>query len=226
MFGAGQVETDSFLRTLGWRQVAEQEYANLNPESKAILDAYTEGVNAYVENRTPVELSLEYQILTGVLNRGYTIEPWTPVNSLTWGKAMAWDLAGNIDDEIERAILLKTLTPEQLAELYPPYPEDYPVIVPVIGDQSSVSNKPLSVASNQLGTVDFQPLANNIALLDSVLGPRGPDIGSNSWAVSGKLTATGMPLLANDMHLVIQMPSIWYQNALHCQPKSMPVPSK
>ncbi len=220
MFGAGQVETDSFLRTLGWRQVAEQEYANLNPESKAILDAYTEGVNAYIENRTPVELSLEYLILTGVLNRGYTIEPWTPVNSLTWGKAMAWDLGGNMDDEIERAILLKTLTPEQLAELYPPYPEDYPVIVPVIGDQSSVSNKPLSVSSNQLGTVDFQPLANNIALLDSVLGPRGPEIGSNSWAVSGKLTATGMPLLANDMHLGIQMPSIWYQNALHCQPKS------
>ena len=220
MFGAGQVETDSFLRTLGWRQVAEQEYANLNPESKAILDAYTEGVNAYIENRTPVELSLEYLILTGVLNRGYTIEPWTPVNSLTWGKAMAWDLGGNMDDEIERAILLKTLTPEQLAELYPPYPEDYPVIVPVIGDQSSVSNKPLSMPSNQLGTVDFQPLANNIALLNSVLGPRGPEIGSNSWAVSGKLTTTGMPLLANDMHLGIQMPSIWYQNALHCQPKS------
>ena len=220
MFGSGQVETDSFLRTLGWRQVAEQEYAEMNPETKAIADAYTDGVNAYIESRTPVELSLEYLILTGVLNPSYTIEPWTPIHSLTWGKAMAWDLGGNMDDEIERAILLKTLTPEHLAELYPPYPEDYPVIVPEIGDQTSVNRSQLSASNGQVAAVDFQPLIDNIALLDSLLGPRGPQIGSNSWAVSGKLTTTGMPLLANDMHLGIQMPSIWYQNALHCQPKS------
>jgi len=220
MFGSGQVETDSFLRTLGWRQIAEQEYADLSPESKAILDDYTEGVNAYIQSRTPVELSLEYLILTGVLNPEYTIEPWTPIHSLTWGKAMAWDLGGNMDTEIERAILLKTLTPEQLAELYPPYPEDYPVIVPEIGDQTSVNNSQFSVSNSQFTAVDFQPLIDNIALLDSLLGPRGPQIGSNSWAVSGEMTTTGMPLLANDMHLGIQMPSIWYQNALHCQPKS------
>ena len=223
MFGGGQVETDSFLRTLGWRQVAEQEYAELKPESKAILDAYTEGVNAYIESHTPVELSLEYLILTGVLNPSYTIEPWTPVNSLTWGKAMAWDLGGNMDGEIERAILLKTLTPAQLSELYPPYPKDYPVIVPTNGENvSSVEGSTSNVHQMDIqpSAVNLQPLADNIALLDSILGPRGPEIGSNSWAVSGKLSATGMPLLANDMHLGIQMPSIWYQNSLHCQPKS------
>jgi len=223
MFGSGQVETDSFLRTLGWRQVAEQEYAELGPESKAILDAYTEGVNAYIESHTPVELSLEYLILTGVLNPSYTIEPWTPIHSLTWGKAMAWDLGGNMDTEIERAILLKSLTPAQVAELYPPYPDDYPVIVPTIGDNvssteaSTVNVQELDI---QPSASDLQSVVDNIDLLDAVLGPRGPEIGSNSWAVSGKLSATGMPLLANDMHLGIQMPSIWYQNALHCQPKS------
>ncbi len=223
MFGSGQIETDSFLRTLGWRQVAEQEYAELGPEARAILDSYTEGVNAYIETHTPVELSLEYLILTGVLNPDYTIEPWTPINSLTWGKAMAWDLGGNMDNEIERVTLLKMLTPTQLAELYPPYPEDYPVIVPTIGeDVSSVEGSIFNVQQMELqpSTLDLQSVAENIALLDSVLGPRGPEIGSNSWAVSGKLSATGMPLLANDMHLGIQMPSIWYQNALHCQPKS------
>jgi penicillin amidase len=219
MFGKGQVDTDKFLRTLGWRQIAEQEYVQLSPESKAILEDYSAGVNAYIQDRTPVQLSLEYSILTGLLNRGYKIGPWTPINSLTWGKSMAWDLGGNMDDEIERAILLKTLTPEQLADLYPPYPADYPVIVPKIGAGTPPAN-PVTSISDQLSDIDFQPVRDELTLLDNVLGPTNSDIGSNSWVISGKLTATGMPLLANDMHLSIQMPSIWYQNDLHCQPKS------
>jgi penicillin amidase len=223
MFGESQLDTDKFLRTLGWRQTAEQEYAMLGPESRAILEDYAAGVNAYIQSREPVELSLEYLILTGMLNRDYTIEAWTPVHSLTWGKAMAWDLGSNMDDEIERAILLKTLTPEQLAELYPPYPEDYPVIVPAIEENmvQAEDQKPDAASSDlQVSTLNLQPVVDNLALLANVLGPTGPDIGSNSWVVSGKLTATGQPLLANDMHLGIQMPSIWYQNSLHCQPRN------
>ncbi|MBI5934095.1 MAG: penicillin acylase family protein [Chloroflexi bacterium] len=230
MFGEGQVNTDKFLRTLGWRQVAEQEYAALGADSKAIIDAYTAGVNAYIANRSPIELSLEYSILTGVLNPDYKIETWTPIHSLTWGKAMAWDLGGNMGTEINRAILLKTLTPEQLAELFPPYPEDYPVIVPKIGENASTVERQTPAVSNvegskvasdlQLSTLDIQPLADNLALMETVLGRIGPGIGSNSWAVSGALTTTGKPLLANDMHLGIQMPSIWYQNSLHCLPVS------
>jgi penicillin G amidase len=137
MFGESQLETDKFLRTLGWRQTAEQEYAAARRKIKAILDAYVEGVNAYIADREPVELSLEYLILTGVLNPDYTVEPWTPVHSMTWGKAMAWDLRGNMGAEIERAILLKTLTPEQVAELFPPYPADHPVIVSEMGEAVS-----------------------------------------------------------------------------------------
>ena len=221
MFGEGQVDTDKFLRTLGWRQTAEQEYAMLGPESKAILDDYVAGVNAYIQNRDPVELSLEYLILTGVLNPDYEIESWTPVHSLTWGKAMAWDLAGNMDNEIERAILLKTLTPEQVDELFPPYPQDHPVIVPTIGEGSVSAQK----TGTTLEYVDIPTdiliaIQGNLALLENVLGPHDDGIGSNSWAVSGKLTTTGKPLFANDMHLDKRMPSIWYQNALHCQPKT------
>jgi penicillin G amidase len=223
MLGKDAVKTDMFLRTLGWKQLAEQEYAQLSPESKAILEDYSAGVNAYIQGRTPVELSLEYSILTGVLNRGYKVEPWTPINSLTWGKSMAWDLGGNMDNEIERAILLKTLRPEQVNELFPPYPADYPVIVPKIGEGAFISNH-ASMTNDQLIGIDFQPVADKLALLDDVLGPTNSDIGSNSWVVSGKLTTTGAPLLANDLHLSIQMPSIWYQNALHCQPKSEACP--
>jgi penicillin amidase len=118
MFGKGQVETDTFLRTLGWRQTAKQEYALLDAESRSLLDSYSAGVNAYIEDQEATALSLEYAVL-GLLSPDYEIQPWTPVNSLTWGKAMAWDLRGNMGEEIDRAVLSKTLSPEQLAQLYP-----------------------------------------------------------------------------------------------------------
>ena len=128
MFGSAQVETDAFLRTLGWRKTAEAEWENLDSESRAILQAYTDGVNAYLKDHKDTALSLEYAVL-GLLSPAYEIEAWTPVHSLTWGKAMAWDLRGNMGEEIERAVLLKTFTPEQMAQLFPAYPEDHPVIV-------------------------------------------------------------------------------------------------
>jgi penicillin amidase len=225
MFGESQLETDLFLRTMGWRQIAEAEYAALSPGTRAILDAYAEGINAYLSGREPVEISLEYLVLTGILNRDYVIEPWTPIHSLTWGKAMAWDLRGNMGAEIERAILLKTLTLEQVAELFPAYPGDHPVIVSEIGGTSAVQvERTAPRIPDQISKADLQALANRFALLDPVLGPAGPGIGSNSWAVSGKHTNTGMPLLANDPHLGIQMPSIWFQNSLHCRQKTAECP--
>lgn len=221
MFGKGQVETDTFLRTLGWKRVAEQEYALLDPAAKSILDSYTEGVNAYLKEHDRTDLSLEYAVL-GLLSPDYKVQPWTPVNSLTWGKAMAWDLRGNMGEEIERAVLLKTLTLEQVKELYPDYPQDHPVIVNNIGEGSLKVESQMSQVDPalRLSSFDFNHVAHQFALLDNVLGPAGDGVGSNSWAVSGSLTSTGMPLLANDPHLSIQMPSIWYQVGLHCQPKS------
>ncbi|MBM3152369.1 MAG: penicillin acylase family protein, partial [Chloroflexi bacterium] len=132
MFGESLVETDAFLRTLGWAEIAKVEIASSSPEAMEILEAYSEGVNAYLADHSGAALSLEYAIL-GLLTPDYEIEPWTPLHSMTWAKAMAWDLGGNMSAEIERAILLKTLSPELLADLYPPYPQDHPVIVPEIG---------------------------------------------------------------------------------------------
>jgi penicillin amidase len=220
MFGSGQVKTDTFLRTLGWRQVAQMEWDGLQPGSKAILQAYTDGVNAYLKDHSGSAVSLEYSVLQ-MLNPGYKIAPWTPVNSLTWGKAMAWDLRGNMNEEIERAVLLKTLTPKQIDQLFPPYPADHPVIVRKLdnADSSAGSNiqppKNLSVAAQA-----FSEVEQNLALMDETLGRKGDGVGSNSWVISGNLTSTGKPILANDPHLSIQMPSIWYQVDLHCKPQS------
>lgn len=219
MFGSGQLETDTFLRTLGWRQTAEAEWANLDPAAREILQAYTDGVNAYLKDHDGTAVSLEYAVLK-LLTPGYKIEPWTPVHSLTWGKAMAWDLRGNMGEEIERAILLKTLTPAQVDELFPAYPSDHPIIVNKIGNGSAAIPAAKGTTSMALPSDVVGNLQHNVALLDGVLGEKGDGIGSNSWALSGSRTSTGMPLLANDPHLGIQMPSIWFQVGLHCQPKN------
>jgi len=222
MFGASAVETDMFLATLGWRKTSQEEYEALNTESKAIVAAYADGVNSYIKGKSNEELSLEYAILDlPIINPGYIVEPWEPVNTLAWARALAWDLKNNINGEIEKAILMKTLTPEKIAELFPPYPDDHPIIVNNIGDgASAAANKVVFEIPNETLTV----LQHNLSLMDQVLGSQNDDVGSNSWVVSGDLTTTGKPLLANDPHLGIIMPSIWYQVSLHCQPKSAGCP--
>ncbi len=223
MFGPSQVETDAFLRTLGWRQIAEQEYAALPPEDKAVLDAYAEGVNAYLRDRGGVDLGFEFVIL-GLLNPGYQPEPWTPIHTLTWAKAMAWDLRGNMDSEIERAILLGKFSPERVAELFPPYPYDrHPLIVP---EWSATGGTSGAAAGLERATYIplLQTVAQRFALLDGLLGFSATDIGSNSWVVAGSRTATGKPFLANDPHLAAQLPSIWYEIGLHCRPKTPQCP--
>ncbi len=222
MFGESQVDTDRFLRTLGWRRIAEEELASLDAQSLAILQAYAEGVNAYLAEHRGSALSLEYAVLK-LLNPSYLVEVWQPVHTLTWGKAMAWDLRGNMDEEIERSILLKNLTAKQVAELFPPYPVENPIIVTGGSAELRIENKASELENKQslLATLNslFSNLESKKLALDALIGPAGPGVGSNSWVISGSRTTTGMPLLANDPHLGAQMPSIWYEVGLHCVPK-------
>ncbi len=174
---------------------------------------------------TRTALSLEYAIL-GLLSPDYKIEPWTPFNTLTWGKAMAWDLRGNMDEEIERAVLLKTLTPEQVDELFPAYPDDHPVIVNKIGDGSSAQSQIQPHSPLKFQTKRLMCYIDNIALLDHCLGHLSDGIGSNSWAVSEAHSQRQACRCWQTIHILrIQMPSIWYQIGLHCmtQKPRMPV---
>ena len=215
MFGESQVETDTFLRTLGWREIAEAQFANAPQEMQAIMEAYADGVNAYLSTQSPADLSFEYTVLE-FTNHGYTPEAWSPVDTLTWGIAMAWDLRGNMDAEIERAMLLGTLSDAQVAQLFPPYPgEINPFIVPTTDNEAAAVAASLrSVPGVHRALASVQ---DNLDLI-AALGGADPEtgIGSNSWVVSGDHTDTGAPILANDPHLAIQMPSIWFQNGLHC----------
>jgi penicillin amidase len=234
MFGRSQLDTDKFLRTSGWRHVAEQEYALLSTQTRRNLDAYTKGVNAYLSDHSGAAVSLEYAVLE-LQNPSYTIEPWTPVDSIAWLKAMAWDLRGNMEAEIARSIISASVGRARTAQLFPPYP--YARHRPIV-QQGGVVNGVWSQDAAAGGSIAAAPLPRipaaatpaleragaAVATLDHVLGPIGPGIGSNSWVVSGDRTATGKPLLANDPHLAAMMPSIWYQMGLHCRTVSAACP--
>lgn len=121
MFGKSQVKNDEFLRTLGWDRIARQEYdTKLSAATKKYLQAYAKGVNAYLQGKDGKDISLEYAAL-GFTN-DYKPGKWTPVDSVSWLKAMAWDLRGNMQDEIDRALMTSRLGPQQIQDLYPEYP--------------------------------------------------------------------------------------------------------
>jgi penicillin G amidase len=224
LFGATQVDTDKFLRTLGWRRVAEAEWNLLAPELKDHLTAYAAGVNAWLAANAPHgepsgRMSLEYSVL-GLQNGGYRVEPWQPVEALAWLKAMAWDLRSNMTDEISRATLLaKGLSRAQIDDLYPryPYARNRPIIDggDVRGGAFTDSTPPAPTAYRAAAPV-LAALADRAARLPRMLGTNGPHLGSNSWVLAGSHTATGKPILANDPHLGPTMPGIWYQIGLHC----------
>ncbi|NIN67864.1 MAG: penicillin acylase family protein, partial [Anaerolineae bacterium] len=123
VLGDATLDDDRFIRTLGWRRVAEMEAGSLQSESKALLEAYAAGVNAFIE-RHRGSLPVEFIIL------GFEPQPWTPADSISWAKVMAWELGGNWEAELLRAQLIGAVGEEKAAELSPPYPDDAPLIVP------------------------------------------------------------------------------------------------
>ncbi|HEV8580121.1 MAG TPA: penicillin acylase family protein [Thermoanaerobaculia bacterium] len=195
ILGPGLLEADKYLRTLGLRRAAQRDWQVLDAETRGLMAAYSDGVNAYVaENRG--RLPLEFLLL------GVDPAPWTPVDSLGWGKLMSLNLSFNHPYEILRARLAAKLGPQAVAQLLAPYPADGPVTVP----SGSGSGDRLTAAP---------PAATLHPAVSRILA-RPPFLwASNSWAVRGERTVTGRPLLANDTHLGLGLPSVWYENGLH-----------
>jgi penicillin G amidase len=249
LVGKDGVETDKVVRTLGWRRVAEEELPTLKPQTRQMLQAYADGVNTYLRGRSPREVSVEYAVL-GLTLPTAEIEEWTPLDSLTWLKAMAWDLKGNYDDELARARLSGRLTGAQINQIYPAYDaEAHPPILgsdewsPQVQERATQSAVPsaLTTASARAKAADAggapadaritSPSARAAyatvhAALNSIpqLVGRGEGVGSNSWVVAGSRTTTGKPLLANDPHLGVSQPGIWIQNSLTCRTVSESCP--
>ncbi|MER5467809.1 penicillin acylase family protein [Streptomyces sp. NPDC002685] len=231
MFGQGQVKNDEFLRTLGWDRVAKKEYdTKLSASTKKYLQAYAKGVNAYLKGKDGEDISLEYAALG--FSNDYTPTEWTPVDSVAWLKAMAWDLRGNMQEEIDRSLMTSRLGPKQIADLYPEYPYSRNKTIVQTGSYDSVTGTYTQADATSASTAGtgltggteapagFQSqLSGLYDVLDDLptaVGVNGNGIGSNSWVVAGSHTITGKPLLANDPHLSASLPSVWYQMGLHC----------
>ncbi len=188
ILGPAALDSDRFLRTLGVRRNAEAILARSSPETRAALQAYADGVNAYIDSRKG-PLPPEFLILRT------EPEHWEPADTLGWQTMMAWDLGGNWTQETLRMRLAQVLPVSRINELLAPYPGDRPV-----------------------HTMDYGSLYRHLAPLATAMArveERAPagyveGMGSNNWVVSGAHTRSGKPLLANDPHLGLQAPALWY----------------
>ena len=220
LFGEATLDNDKAIRTMGWRDVAERELPELADRTKDYLVAYAKGVNSWLSaNPNASDRSLEYSVLQ-VQNGARKPEPWTALDSVSWLKAMAWDLRSNLDDEIDRALALTKLPAERVEQLYPGYPYDKhaPIVTQgtLDGGRFDQRTEPRRAAP-RAGSVLAQAAAAFDAVPSTMSAADRDGIGSNSWVVAGAHTAGGKPLLANDPHLSAQLPSVWYQVGLHCR---------
>ena len=238
-FGPSQVETDRFIRTIGWRQAAERDLAAQSPTVLAALESYASGVNAWLDaNRD--SLGVPY-LVTGVQPA-----PWTPLDTLVWGKVQAWNLGGNMEVELFRYLADAHLgDPARTDELFPTRsgPVITPTGLPGSGGSGSGLERPddgsipgpfgqmAAAGLTQAHADGWRAVARAASDALRLAGLDGGDalasdhgIGSNGWVVAPGRSVTGGALLANDPHLGISMPSVWYINGLRCATVSAACP--
>ena len=213
------LKRDILIRTLGWRGIAEKESEICDAETKGYLQAFADGVNAYIGSRNAGDLALEYSVL-GLAGKHIEIEAWSVADSLVWLKVMAWEMGpSGIPDE-KRSTVYDLLGQEMADQwMLAPWPfSEHPTIVQ-LEDLGIVATGNASDGDSRARTTEEPVLGGGESSLDiGLVFGRGPGAGSNNWVVSGNMTESGMPLLANDPHLGIMMPSIWYEVGLHCWP--------
>jgi penicillin G amidase len=232
LFGTTSLDNDRYIRMLGWRAAAEKDWTVMSDAGKVALEAYSRGVNAWIDQHGDLPLPFVIAGLQGAGGglSGFRPEPWTPVDTLTWQKVQAWSLGDNYGSELLRTVLLKRgLTPDQIDQLNPAYDSSRPVIATQTGFASAPAQTGSASSTDSLamdaGTASSLMRAGDALRSELALAGAGPDLaGSNGFVVAGSRSATGGALLANDPHLDISMPSVWYLVGLHCAPISAACP--
>ena len=213
IFGRLALEEDKRHRTYGFAALADALGAQLPPQARPVLDAYAAGVNAYIASLDAKTMPPEFQILQ------YQPRPWRAADSIIIGKIFAEVLSTSWPTDLMRAALAD-IPADKRALLLAEYT---PLDVVVVGSDASNSKQTAAAAPTTKTEATAQAalldrLARVMAATDGPLGPVGlfqpSHEASNNWVISGKLTASGKPLLANDPHLPASAPSIWYMTHL------------
>jgi len=194
--GPKALEIDRYHRRMGMVYGAENGLKGImaNPQTRTMVLAYTEGVNSYVHSLSPKGYPIEFKLLN------YAPEEWKPINCIFLLKLMSETLAGG-SDQFAMTNNLRVFGPKAVNELFTDYPFHEDPIIPV---GTKWNFKPLPIPKSSAGYV--AQMTENIKPREKVDG-----IGSNNWAITGSKSATGYPILANDPHLNLTFPAIWYQ---------------
>ena len=184
--GTSTLNIDGWMRTLSIRSAAESEIDQLSEEEREYLSAYCKGVNAAMKK---LPAPLEFSVMN------CKPEIWTITDSIMWQKMMAWNLSANWEAELVRAEVINRLGAERAAELDLAAIDAWPAILKDAPQTNAILER-----------------AEMIRKFTG--GSPSEGVGSNNWAVSGQRSASGMPLFANDMHMALSQPAIWYENHL------------
>ncbi len=194
LLGPLALETDRLTRTLGFAQLAAQAWEYASDTTRADIEAYTGGVNAFLLDNHP--LPVEFTLLK------HRPDVWEPIDTVSFARLMVWTLSHGWAGELTRARIIERAGPEVASALEPAYPQDNPITLPH------------GIEFNRL-VIDGMLQAASGPFLSRA--PEGNGRGSNGWVVSQKRSATGHALLCNDMHLPMTAPSLWYFNHLQSE---------
>jgi penicillin G amidase len=192
IFGEKTLTLDVFSRTIGFDRICKEIEANLNPESRNILQAYADGINCYIENNRR-KLPVEFDMLK------YEPEKWQVYHSILIMRLFAWEMNFAWWSDLMMGELLQKVGEKKFSDILPSYPSNGITIIHEYNEKIKSTLSSLIETNSQLSSSFGH---SNLA-------------GSNSWVISGNKSYTGKPLMANDPHLVLSLPSKWFLVSLH-----------
>ena len=195
ILGPDVIDIDKLFRTLGLTAAVHETIDGLSPDLLHILDRYAAGVN-HVINSSKGRYPIEFDILQ------FEPAPWEPHHSLLISKLMAWDLSLAWRVEIALGRIFENVEFDLARQAIPGWPSGAPVIVP-----EELRDRRFTETLKKMKEIDSR--------YRTLAGIQGSHVGSNSWVISGELSASGKPMLANDPHLGLSAPSQWYELSLH-----------
>jgi penicillin amidase len=203
IFGKAALQKDIYLRTWGFYHAAEKAWPAFDANTKLLLSSYTKGVNAFLLQG---KLPLQFKFLH------YQPKPWTEIDSICWQKMMAYNLQFTWYEKVKNDLIQQKLDNNQILILKPPYPSNGPTIINTSElNESHIPIRHIDTIRNVTFSNSHDPITKKPPAGEDIVDPASrAGLGSNSWVVNGHLSATGKPLLANDPHLALNAPALWY----------------